>query len=147
MKDKIIDLLTSKDDKTAWAFAEKIISDSKDGEMWYEYFDIFSSLLNDPKSLVRNRILLILSSLAKWDNKRKFDVILDEILTHITDPKPITSRQCIKALCEIGTDRKEYIPKILKAMKNADLAIYKESMRSLIEKDIRNAEKVLTEVM
>ena len=53
----IIAKLTAKDDKYACAIADKIISESKDTDEWYEYFDEFASLLNHPKSLVRNRVL------------------------------------------------------------------------------------------
>ena len=39
MKDSIIAKLTSKDDKYACAFADKIILESKDTDEWYEFFD------------------------------------------------------------------------------------------------------------
>ena len=55
----IISMLTAKDDQYACAMADKIISESQDSDKWYEYFDVFSSLLNHPKSLVRNRVLNI----------------------------------------------------------------------------------------
>ena len=58
----IIAKLTSKDDKYACAVAERIISESQDTDEWYEYFDTFVSLLNHPKSLVRNRVLYILAA-------------------------------------------------------------------------------------
>ena len=54
----IIAKLTAKDDKYACAIADKIISESQDTDEWYDYFDVFASLLNHPKSLVwlkRNR--------------------------------------------------------------------------------------------
>ena len=94
----IIAKLTAKDDKYACAIADKIISDSQDTDEWYEYFDTFVSLLNHPKSLVRNRVLYILAANAQWDDENRFDAILPEFLSHITDEKPITARQCIKAL-------------------------------------------------
>lgn len=53
MRDNIIVKLTVKDDKYACAFADKIISESKETDEWYEYFDDFASLLNYPKSLKR----------------------------------------------------------------------------------------------
>ena len=98
----IIAKLTSKDDKYACAVAEKIISESQDTDEWYEYFDTFVSLLNHPKSLVRNRVLYILAANAQWDDENRFDAILPEFLSHITDEKPITARQCIKALSQVG---------------------------------------------
>ena len=48
----IIAKLTAKDDKYACAIADKIISESRDTDEWYEFFDAFASLLNHPKSLV-----------------------------------------------------------------------------------------------
>ena len=93
---EIIAKLTAKDDKYACAIADKIISESHDTDEWYEYFDSFASLLNHPKSLVRNRALNILAANTQWDDENRFDTILDDYLTHITDEKPITARQCIK---------------------------------------------------
>ena len=62
---EIIAMLTAKDDKYACAVADKIISESHDTDTWYEYFDSFASLLNHPKSLVRNRALHILAANAQ----------------------------------------------------------------------------------
>ena len=49
----IIAKLTAKNDEYACAITDKIISESKDTDEWYEYFDDFALLLNHPKSLVR----------------------------------------------------------------------------------------------
>ncbi len=144
MQQGVISELTSKDDKYAWEFAEKIISESQKTDMWYEYFDDFAALLNHPNSLVRNRVLYILAANAKWDVENRFASILSDFLTHITDEKPITSRQCIKALVQVGKSKSQYIPTILSAFHSADLSRYKESMRSLIKKDITDAEEALT---
>ena len=130
-------LLTSKDDKAACAYAEKIISENRESDAWYDCFDEFASLLNHPKSLVRNRALNILAANAKWDDENRFDGILPDYLSHITDEKPITARQCIKALAEVGRAKPQYIPEILSVLQSADLSQYKDSMRPLIEKDIR----------
>ena len=140
----IIAKLTSKDDKYACAVAEKIISESQDTDEWYEYFDTFVSLLNHPKSLVRNRVLYILAANAQWDDENRFDAILPEFLSHITDEKPITARQCIKTLTLIGQAKPQYIPRITEALREADVSKYKDSMRPLIEKDMAETEKILT---
>lgn len=124
--------------------ADKIISESQDSDKWYEYFDVFSSLLNHPKSLVRNRVLNILASNAQWDDVNRFDMILDDYLAHVTDEKPITARQCIKALEQVGKAKPQYIPRIIACFRSADLSKYKESMRPLIEKDMVKTERALT---
>lgn len=144
MKENIAAKLTAKDDKYACAFADKIISESQETDEWYEYFDDFASLLDHPKSLVRNRVLHILAANAQWDEDNRFDSILADYLTHITDEKPITARQCVKALAQVGLAKPQYIPEILLHMRSADLSKYKDSMRPLIEKDIAETEKILT---
>ena len=140
----IIAKLIAKDDKYACAIADKIISESQDTDEWYEYFDEFASLLNHPKSLVRNRVLYILATNAQGDNENRFDAIISEYIAHVTDDKPITARQCIKALAQIGVAKPQYIPRILLCLHDADLSKYKDSMRPLIEKDMAETEKILT---
>ena len=143
MKSDIVAMLTSKDDKCACANAEKIISESRETDEWYGCFDEFASLLKHPKSLVRNRALYILAANARWDDENKFDLILKDYLSHITDEKPITARQCIKALAEVGRAKPQFIPEIVSALRSADLSQYKDTMRPLIEKDIiETAEKL-----
>ena len=136
--------LTAKNDKYACAIADKIISESQDTDEWYEYFDEFASLLNHPKSLVRNRVLYILAANAQWDDENRFDSIISDYLAHVTDEKPITARQCIKALAQVGVAKPQYIPRILLCLHEADLSKYKDSMRPLIEKDMAETEKILT---
>lgn len=144
MIENMIAKLTAKDDKYACAFADKIISESQETDDWYEYFDDFASLLNHPKSFVRNRVLYILAANAQWDEENRFDLIIADFLAHITDEKPITARQCIKALAQVGSAKPQYVPVILSRLRNADLSKYKDSMRPLIEKDIAETEKRLT---
>ena len=144
MKDNIIANLTAKDDKYACALADKIISESQETDEWYEYFDDFATLLDHPKSLVRNRALYILAANAQWDEENRFDKIISDYLTHVTDEKPITARQCIKALAQVGLAKPQYIPRKLSCLRTADLSKYKDSMRPLIEKDIEETERILT---
>ena len=140
----VIAKLTVKDDNYACAVADKIISESQDSDEWYEYFDDFASLLDHPKSLVRNRAMYILAANAQWDEENRFDAIISDFLTHITDEKPITSRQCVKALAQVGLAKPQYIPRILSCLESAELSKYKDSMRPLIEKDIAETEQILT---
>ena len=141
---EIIAKLTAKDDSYACAIADQIISESQDSDQWYEYFDAFALLLHHPKSLVRNRALHILAANAQWDDDNRFDAILDDYLAHITDEKPITARQCIKALAQVGKAKPQYISKIIACFHSADLSRYKDSMRPLIEKDMTETERALT---
>jgi len=141
---EIIAKLTAKDDQSACAAADQIICESQASNQWYAYFDAFASLLDHPKSLVRNRALHMLAANAQWDDDNRFDAILDDYLAHITDEKPITARQCIKALAQVGRAKPQYIPRILRCFHSADLSKYKDSMRPLIERDMAETERALT---
>ena len=136
MKDNKIASLTAQNDQYAYTITDEIIAESRETDKWYEYFDELAALLNHPKSLVRNRALHILAANVQWDDENHFDRILPDFLSHITDEKPITARQCIQSLAVIGTEKRKYIPEILFHLKSADLSKYKDSMRPLIEKDI-----------
>ncbi len=144
MKADIIAKPTAQDDKYAYAYAEKVISESQETDDWYDCFEEFASLLSHPKSLVRNRALTILAANAQWDDENKFALIMTEYLSHITDEKPITARQCIKSLVQVGKAKPQFIPEISAALHSADLSRYKDSMRPLIEKDIAETIEILT---
>lgn len=143
MKENIAAELSVRDDQYACALADKIIAESQETDEWYEYFDDFAMLLDHPKSLVRNRALHILAANAQWDGENRFDTIISDFLAHITDEKPITARQCVKALAQVGLAKPRYIPRILSCLQSADLSKYKDSMRPLIEKDIAETKKIL----
>lgn len=143
MEENIIAKLTSKDDKLACAIADKIISESLATDKWYDFFGEFALLLDHPKSLVRNRAMYILTANARWDEENRFDAIISGFLTHITDEKPITARQCIKVLAQVGSAKPQYITRILSCLEDADLSKYRDSMRPLIEKDIAETERIL----
>ena len=144
MKEHVVAKLTAKDDRAACAFADRMIAESQETDAWYAYFDDIAPLLGHPKSLVRNRALHILAANAQWDEENRFDAVIDDFLSHITDEKPITARQCIKALAQVGLAKPQYIPQILSALRSADLSPYRDSMRPLIEKDMAETERILT---
>ena len=93
--------------------------------------------------MVRNRVLYILAANAQWDDENRFDAILNDFLAHVIDEKPITARQCIKALAQVGKAKPQYIPKIIGYLHSTDLSKYKDSMRPLIERDMEETEKKL----
>lgn len=128
--------LTDKDAAAACAYADQIAEESRACGRWYPYFEEFATLLRHKNSLVRNRSMMILAANARWDTENRFDALLAEFLSHITDEKPITARQCIKALPEIAAAKPELIPQIRSALENADLSGYRDSMQPLILKDI-----------
>ena len=128
--------LTGKDTKDAYAFTQQIVEESRVSDTWYPCFDRFAELLRHKNSLVCNRAIAILAANARWDREGKFDALLDEFLSHVTDVKPITARQCVAALPEVAKAKPELIPRIRVALEQADLSKYPDSMQPLVLKDI-----------
>lgn len=142
--DDYIARLTGKDAKEAYAFAQQITAESRASDVWYPHFNSFATLLRHKNALVRNRAISILAANARWDREGKFDALLDEFLSHVTDVKPITARQCVAALPEIVEAKPKFIPRIREALEQAVLSGYPDSMRPLVLKDIIAALKKIT---
>ena len=134
--DAYIACLTGKDAKAAYALAQQITEESRVSDTWYSHFDEFAALLSHKNSLVRNRAVSILAANARWDGEGKFDALLDEFLSHVTDVKPITARQCVAALPDIAEAKPELASRIRAALEQADLSGYPDSMQPLVLKDI-----------
>ena len=142
--DACIACLTGKGAKDAYTFTRQITAESRESNVWYPYLDRFTELLRHKNSLVRNRAISILAANARWDADGKFDALLEEFLSHVTDAKPITARQCIAALPEIAEAKPEFIPTIRSALQQADLSGYTDSMQPLVLKDISDALRELS---
>lgn len=136
---ELIERLYSKDEKSAYAALQLLQAESEKSNDVYKFFDRFVELIEDSNSYRRNRGLILISANAKWDTEYKIDEIIDEYLKHILDEKPITSRQCIKALPNIAKYKPELVECIIGALRTADTGIYKDSMQPLVYKDIMSA--------
>lgn len=135
--------LFDKNDRAAYKCLKELESASEQDSHIYPFFDIFVNMLDNDNSYIRTRGLLLISANAKWDTDNKIDGIIDKYLSHVMDDKPITARQCIKALPGIAKYKPDLIEDILSALEKADPQRYAESMQSLIHNDIRAVLKMI----
>lgn len=137
-------LLQGKDDDLAYQLTKRIIEESKDSDIYYKYFDDIAYLLDNNKSYIRTRAFMLCCALAKWDKDSKVKAILPNMLRLYHDEKPTVVRQCLNASKQLV----EYLPKtgnqIKEEISKIDLNKYKDSMVSLIQKDIDELIKYLT---
>lgn len=140
---ELVNGLFDVNDRTAYECLKKLISASETDSSVYKFFDTFSEMINNDNSYVRTRGLLLISANAKWDTENKIDEIIDRYLCHIIDDKPITARQCIKALPNIAKYKPDLAEDIRTALSKANPMRYAESMQSLIYSDIRKALKIM----
>ncbi len=143
---ELVSGLRDKNDKYAYQCLKQLELESLNSDAIYTYFDLFAAMLDDPNSYIRTRGILLIAANAKWDSDYKIDEIIDSLLNHIMDDKPITARQCIKSLPTIAKHKPDLIDNICNALRTANPQIYKSSMQSLVYKDIQDALKTILNV-
>lgn len=134
----LMNSLFDKNNTVACGAMKTLAELSEQSDEVYAYMDIFVEMLKSGNSYVRNRGLMLISANARWDKDFKIDEIIDDYLKHITDPKPITARQCIASLPKIAKNKPDLKEDILRALSRADISRYPDSMRGLVFKDIQN---------
>lgn len=139
----LVSRLTCRDAAAGCGAMNELLALSREDGSVYAHMDGFLSLLSDRSSYVRTRALLLIAANARWDAEGKIDRSLPSILSHITDDKPITSRQFIAALPELAEYKRALRADIVEALQNADTGAYAPSMRPLVDKDIVSALKAL----
>lgn len=139
----LVDGLMNFDDKKAYQCLKRLEGESCQSNAVYSFFAVFADMLNSENSYIRTRGIVLIAANAQWDTGYKIDEIIDKYLIHITDDKPITARQCIKALPLIAKYKPDLRQDIVNALHCANVSRYKESMQSLVLKDIQ---KCLSEI-
>ncbi len=102
----------------------------------YDYFNEFLEMLNNNKTFIRVRGFRLICCLAKWDNENKINNNINIILKELEDEKGTSVRQCLEKLKLILMYKVDLTDIIENKVRNLDLSKYKESMQSLIKKDI-----------
>lgn len=131
--------LRSKNQKEGHAAMQLLQRESERSDAVYAYFDEFAALLDSAQSYERTRGLTLIAANARWDADCKIDELIDRYLSHVTDPKPITARQCIAQLPTLARCKPDLRDDIVRALRWADTGRYAGSMRPLVQKDIQNA--------
>lgn len=137
--EELLELLASRDNSQAYRALKALEEMSAESNCLYPHMDEFIAMTGSGNSYIRTRGLVLIARNAKWDVDDKIDGIIDGYLEHITDEKPICARQCIKLLPLLAEAKPTLAPKIVSALKKANVARYADSMRPLVQKDIRDS--------
>jgi len=95
-------------------------------------------MLNDERTFIRVRGFRLICCLAKWDTENKINDNIDIILKELEDEKGTSVRQCLEKLNQILIYKNELTNIIASKLRNLELSKYKESMQSLIKKDLEH---------
>lgn len=126
-----------KDNKTAYKKLLELEQLTTESNELYGYFDELLSMLNSEKSFVRIRGFRLICSLSKWDNENKINENIDKILDCFDDNNGINIRQYLSKINLILLYKIELTDKIVNKLKTINIFKYKETLQSLIEKDIK----------
>lgn len=135
--EELLELLASRDNSQAYQALKALEEMSAESNCLYPHMDKFIAMASSGNSYVRTRGLALIAHNAKWDVDGKIDGIIDRYLERITDEKPICARQCIKLLPLLAEAKPALAPKIVSSLRDANVARYPDSMRPLVQKDIR----------
>ncbi len=135
MKEKL-KLLYGKDNTTTYRILLELEASAADSDELYSYFDELIEMLKHEKSSVRVRGFRLICSLAKWDKKNKTNENIDTILDELDDDISTSVRQCLNRLNILLMYKPELSENVEKKLKSLDVSKYKESMQSLINRDI-----------
>ena len=101
MPEQLIANLTTKDNKYACAYADRIVSESQETDKWYAYFDDFATLLEHPNSLVRNRALCILAANIQCDEGVVFKAFFPPFYPTLQVKNPLHPDNVSKIWCRL----------------------------------------------
>lgn len=130
-------LLSDKNHSVAYEALQKLQETSEQGPEVAMFVPHFYELLDSERSYVRTRGMILLAANAKWISEKELELFLPKFLEHITDPKPITARQCVQCLPQIVDAKPATAPAIVTALKQVELTSYQESMQKLVAQDIQ----------
>jgi len=105
----------------------------------YPFWDVLDGKLASENSYQRSLGAMLLAANARHDAADRMRKTLPRYLTLLTDPKPITVRQCAQALPEILAAKPELAEKIASAIMEVNLLSFKDTMRKLILVDFLDA--------
>lgn len=136
LNEKIV-LLYDRDTAFAYKNLQELEALCENSNALYPYYNEFMTMLMNDKYVVRVRGFRLLCKLAKWDTENKLDREIDTVLRFVDDEKPTAVRQKLKALQNVVQHKKSLRSKIKKQIGAIDYFKFKDTMHSLIAKDIQ----------
>lgn len=106
-------------------------------ELFYEYWDVFASLLKHKNSYHRNFGLTLFPNLLLVDKNNYFDLILEDYLSLINDKKYMSAQCLVKNLLRVVKLRPDLVTRIIQLILSIDeISKYKEKQTELLKFDI-----------
>jgi len=134
--DRLVSWLSEKDDNFRYKCFLLLQGRSQQARDVYPYWDVFVEKLSSDNSYQRSLGLMLIAENTRWDDRGKFEQIVDVYLSFCDDEKPVTVRQCIQGLCKIVPYKQNCHNRIVDKLISIDLMQRKETQRKILLLDI-----------
>ena len=141
--DFMISKLESKDTSQAFEVLKELEGLSDNSNMLYPYIHKFIEMIYSEKYFVRVRGFRLFCKQSRWDIDNIINKNIYEVLEILNDDKPTAVRQALAALQDVVMFKKELRDTIKESVLAIDIYRYKDTMHSLISKDIENLMDVI----
>ena len=91
--------LTGKNNDAAYAALCTLEAESEASAAVCAFWDAFAAMLDDKRTYVRMRGMVLLACNAQWAGPEQVMEMLERYLAHITDEKAAAARWCVQRLC------------------------------------------------
>lgn len=135
--EELMVLLTDKDKQQAYGALQALERISEQSDVLYSYTRQFAAMVKSEQYMLRVRGFRLFCKQARWDKEEVIDETIVQVLTILQDEKPTAVRQALAALQEVVRYKPALWEPIGKAVGSVDVYRYKDSMRSLLEKDMQ----------
>lgn len=135
--EELLVLLMDKDTQQAYGALQALEQISEQSDILYSYTRQFAAMVKSEQYMLRVRGFRLFCKQARWDKENVIDETIVQALTILQDEKPTAVRQALAALQEVVRYKPELWEPIGKAVGSVDVYRYKDSMRSLLEKDMQ----------
>lgn len=143
--EELLSKLENKDTSVAYQALQELEALSDNSDALYSYLDKFVSMIGSDQYVIRVRGFRLFCKQVKWDEEERIDSNLDLALSILDDEKPTAVRQALVALQDVVPYKENLCEKIRRRVFEIDYLRYKDTMHSLIEKDIEALLKVMEE--
>lgn len=142
----LISMLETKDTSAAYKALQELEQISDETGSIYAYIEKFINMISSDKYVIRVRGFRLFCKQAKWDRDNILDENIDAALCILNDEKPTAVRQALAALSDVVRYKPELRETLKRAISDINYLRYKDTMHSLIAKDIQGVLGLIKEV-
>ncbi len=136
--------MEGKDTRETYGLLQELERLSEESDALYPWVDRFAALAERGRGGARVRGFRLLCKQARWDDEGAVDRVLDGALSILQEERPTAVRQALAALGDLVPYKPVLWPLVRRRVLEIDPLRYRDTMRPLLERDIRELLEKMT---